>query len=135
MSEIWSEYLAPTKTIYSMWVIMAVIVLFAFICTRNVKERPGPLQNVAELAVSSLLGFFGGVLGEKKTRQYFPVLATFFILIIVCNYCGLLPGAGHIFTVPTSVLAITAALAVISFAYPVAGHQKARLGRLSFDLL
>ena len=115
MSEIWSEYLAPTKTIYSMWLIMAVIVLFAFIGERNVKERPGPLQYVAGLAVSSLLGFFGGVLGEKKTRQYFPILATFFILIIVCNYCGLLPGAGHIFTVPTSVLAITAALAVISF--------------------
>ena len=47
MSEIWSEYLAPTKTIYSMWIIMAVIVLFAFICTRKIKDRPGPLQNVA----------------------------------------------------------------------------------------
>ena len=98
-----------------MWIIMAVIVLFAFICTRKIKDRPGPLQNVAEIAVSALLNFFGGVLGEKKTRQYFPILATFFVLIIVCNYCGLLPGAGHIFTVPTSVLAVTAALSTISF--------------------
>lgn len=98
-----------------MWIIMAVIVVFSFICTRKLKEIPGPLQNIAEMAVSGLLGFFGGVLGEKKTREYFPMLATFFILIIVCNYCGLLPGAGELFTVPTSVLAITAALSTISF--------------------
>lgn len=115
MSEFLATYIMPTKTIYSMWIIMAVIVLFSYICTRKMEEVPGPLQNIAEMAVSGLLGFFGGVLGEKKTRQYFPMLATFFVLIIVCNYCGLLPGAGHIFTVPTSVLAVTCGLSVIAF--------------------
>lgn len=130
MSEIWSEYLAPTKTIYSMWIIMAVILLVSFIATRKVKDRPGPLQNIAEIAINALLNFFGGVLGEKKTRQYFPMLATFFILIIVCNYCGLLPGAGELFTVPTSVLAVTAALSTISFvAIQSSGIKKHGLGK------
>ena len=130
MSEIWNEYLAPTKTIYSMWIIMAAILLLSIIATRKVKEKPGFLQNVAEIAVGGLLGFFGGVLGEKKTRQYFPLLATFFILIIVCNYCGLLPGAGELFTVPTSVLAVTAALSTISFvAIQSSGIKKHGLGK------
>lgn len=130
MSEIWSEYLAPTKTIYSMWIIMAVILLVSFVATRKVKDRPGPLQNIAEIAINALLNFFGGVLGEKKTRQYFPMLATFFILIIVCNYCGLLPGAGELFTVPTSVLAVTAALSTISFvAIQSSGIKKHGLGK------
>lgn len=130
MSEIWNEYLAPTKTIYSMWIIMAVILLLSIIATRKLKEKPGFLQNVAEIAVGGLLGFFGGVLGEKKTRQYFPLLATFFILIIVCNYCGLLPGAGELFTVPTSVLAVTAALSTISFvAIQSSGIKKHGLGK------
>lgn len=115
MAEFFATYIMPTKTIYSMWVIMAVIVIFAYICTRDIKQIPGPLQNIAELAVSALLNYYSGVLGEKKTRQYFPMLATFFILIIVCNYCGLLPGAGGIFTVPTSVLAVTVGLSTIAF--------------------
>ena len=113
--EFFETYIKPTPTVISMWVIMAVIVLFSYLCTRKIKEVPGPLQNIAEMAVSGLLGFFGGVMGEKKTRQYFPMLATFFILIIVCNYAGLLPGAGHVFTVPTSVLAVTVGLSVIAF--------------------
>ena len=79
----------PTKTIYSMWAIMAVILLFCFIATRKMKDVPGPLQNIAEMAVSGLLSFFSGVLGEKKARHYFPMLASFFVLIIVCNYSGL----------------------------------------------
>ena len=109
---------------------MAVILLVSFIATRKVKDRPGPLQNIAEIAINALLNFFGGVLGEKKTRQYFPMLATFFILIIVCNYCGLLPGAGELFTVPTSVLAVTAALSTISFvAIQSSGIKKHGLGK------
>lgn len=115
MSEIWSNYLAPTKTVYSMWGIMAVIVLFAIVSTRKMKDVPGVLQSTAEMAVGGLFGFFEEILGPKRTRQYFPMLATFFIFIVVCNYCSLLPGAGEYFTIPTSVLAVTAALAVIAF--------------------
>mgnify|MGYP004502686889 FL=1 len=115
MSEIWSNYLAPTKTVYSMWGIMAVIVLFAIISTRKMRDVPGVLQSTAEMAVGGLFGFFEEILGPKRTRQYFPMLATFFVFIVVCNYCSLLPGAGEYFTIPTSVLAVTAALAVIAF--------------------
>ena len=115
MAEFFANYLAPTKTVYTMWVIIAIIALFCFLCTRRLKPVPGPLQNIAEMAVSGIFGFFEGVLGEAKTRRYFPMLATFFIFIIVCNYAGLFPGAGELFTVPTSVLAVTAALSVIAF--------------------
>ena len=33
---------------------------------------PGPLQNIAEMAVGGLLNFFAGVLGEKKGTALFP---------------------------------------------------------------
>jgi F-type H+-transporting ATPase subunit a len=44
-------------------------------------------------------------------------MATLFIFIIVCNYSGLLPGAGHLtgFSVPTASLSVTAALAIVGF--------------------
>ena len=115
MAEFYKNFLAPTKTVWSMLAIVAAIAVFAFICTRKTKEVPGPLQNLAEMAVSGLVGFYAGIMGEKKARQYFPVLATFFIFIIVCNYCGLLPGAGEGFTVPTSVLAVTVGLSLTAF--------------------
>lgn len=130
MAEFFNNFLKPTPTIYSMWVIMAAILLLSILATRNMKAVPGPLQNIAEMAVSSLLGFFSGVLGEKKARHYFPMLATFFILIIVSNYCGLIPGAGELFTVPTSVLAVTAALSTISFvAIQSSGIKKHGVGK------
>ena len=45
------------------------------------------------------------------------MFATFFIFIIVSNYSGLLPGAGHLtgFSVPTACLSVTEALAIIGF--------------------
>ena len=106
-----------TSTITTTWVIILVLTVFSAIATRNLKDVPGPVQAAAELAVSKLRDYFGGILGKKHAEKYFPVFATFFIFIIVCNYSGLLPGAGHVkgFAVPTACLSVTAALGIIAF--------------------
>ena len=104
-----------TKPVITMWVIVAVLAIFSWLATRRLKEKPGPLQNAAEMAVGALLNFFTGLLGEKHVRRYFPLLATLFIFIIVSNYSGLLPGAGHLFSVPTSNISITLGLAIVAF--------------------
>ena len=72
---------------------------------------------LAEIAVSKLQGYYEGILGPRMGKKYFPIMATLFIFIIVCNYSGLLPGAGHIkgFSVPTASLSVTAALAIVGF--------------------
>ena len=130
MTEFFEKFLKPTSTMYSMWVIMAVIILFCIIATRKMKDVPGPLQNLAEMAVTGLMGLFGDVLGEKKISQYFPMLGSFFVLIVVCNYSGLIPGSGELFTVPTSVLTVTAALSVIAFvAIQSSGIKKHGIGK------
>ena len=129
MSEFFANYLAPTKTIYSMWVIMAVIVIVSIVLTRGLKLIPGKKQNVAEMTVDGIAGFYEGILGKERTREYFPMLATFFVFIIVCNYCGLVPGAGELFTVPTSVLSVTCALSIIAFfMIQILGIKKKGLG-------
>lgn len=98
-----------------MWVVMAIIIIFSIIATRNMKDVPTGAQNIAESSISWILDFFGGVIGKKNTRRYFPLFATLFIFIIVTNYSGLLPGAGDLFAVSTANLSVTAALALISF--------------------
>ena len=106
-----------TGVLVTMWVIIALLALVSWLATRNMKEVPGLLQNLAEMSVSKLQSYFEGVMGRKLAKRYFPLMATFFIFIIVCNYSGLLPGAGHItgFSVPTASLSVTAALAIIGF--------------------
>ena len=109
--------LQVTSTVTTMWAIILILTVLSWLATRNLKEVPGPLQNVAEMAVGSLRDFFEGTLGKEYSRKYFPVLGTFFVFIVVCNYSGILPGAGHFsgFAVPTACLSVTAGLGVVAF--------------------
>lgn len=106
-----------TGTVVTMWVIIAILTVLSILATRNMKDVPGPLQNLAEQVVSKLHGYYDDIMGKKLADKYFPILATFFIFIIVSNYSGLLPGAGHFsgFKVPTANLSVTASLALIGF--------------------
>ena len=109
--------LEVTSTVTTTWCIIAVLTLLSWLATRKLKDVPGPLQTVAEMAVGSLRNFFEGTLGKEYSRKYFPILGTFFVFIVVCNYSGILPGAGHLpgFAVPTACLSVTAGLGVIAF--------------------
>ena len=106
-----------TSTLVTMWVIILILTILSILATRKLKDVPGPLQNIAEMAVESLQNYFAGIMGAKTAKKYFPIFATYFIFIVVCNYSGLLPGAGHFmgFAVPTACLSVTAALGIIAF--------------------
>ena len=106
-----------TSTLTTMWVIILILTVLSILATRKLKDVPGPLQNIAEMAVESLQNYFAGIMGAKTAKKYFPIFATYFIFIVVCNYSGLLPGAGHFkgFAVPTACLSVTAALGIIAF--------------------
>ena len=109
--------LQVTSTVVSMWAIVLALGLISFLATRRLKEVPGPLQNLAEMAVEKLQSFFADSLGNRNMRKYFPVFATFFIFIIVSNYSGLLPGVGHVkgMAQPTANLSVTAGLGICAF--------------------
>ena len=68
------------------------------------------VRNVAETFVEAIQGLAEGVIGHGSER-YVPLLATFFIYILVANLLGLVPG----FSPPTSDFNITFALGVVSF--------------------
>jgi len=114
-------------TIITTWVIMLVLTLLSWLATRNMKDVPGPMQALAELAVGRLKKYFSELLDEHAMKKYFPFFATFFVFIIVSNYTGLLPGAGqyHAFHVPTSSLSVTAGLALVSFCFTHVAGVKA----------
>jgi F-type H+-transporting ATPase subunit a len=83
------------NTIIASWVTMAVLVLVSILATRNMQLVPGGLQNLVEMVIEMLHNFFEGMAGQRA-RQFFPIVATFFLFIIVSNWMGLLPGYGSI---------------------------------------
>ncbi len=100
-----------------MWGVMLLLVILSVLATRRLREVPGTLQTLLEMALGKLDDFFSGLMPKEKSDRYFPFFATLFIFIIVCNFTGLLPGAGVIpgFKAPTSSLSVTAGLGLTVF--------------------
>lgn len=101
------------------WGIMILLTVLAFFLSRNLKQNPiGRKQVAVELAVDSLLGFLGDVVGSREhAKRFFPILGTLFIVILTANYTGLLPGMGHVsgMQTPTSAWSCTLGLGLIVF--------------------
>jgi len=77
-------------------------------------------RSFAEVFVEFISGLAEGVIGHHSER-YVPLLASFFIFILVANLIGLVPG----FTPPTADFNITLALGTVAFvAYHVAGTRE-----------
>lgn len=84
-----------TNSLLMTWIVMAAISIFAYLASKNIKKVPEGVQTIAEMVVDGLYSTVEGIAGSQ-TARFFPVVATFFILIIVSNYFGLLPGIGTV---------------------------------------
>lgn len=106
-----------TSTMITSAGITIVLSVVAILAGRRMEMIPSGLQNVMEIAVEKLSGFFQDVMGEYAGKKYFPIVATLFIYVLICNYSGLLPMAGHLpgLAAPTSSINFPAALAIIVF--------------------
>lgn len=86
-----------TNSMLTSVIVSVLILAFAFAARASLKKtnRPTGLQNLAEFIVESLWDLVHGVTGDaKKTALFFPLIATFFIFILVNNWVGLIPGVG-----------------------------------------
>jgi F-type H+-transporting ATPase subunit a len=86
------------NTLVMAWLTMAVLILLAIIarCTRY-KLVPGRFQTAVEMIVEGLFDFFDSILQDKSLmRKIFPMIATFFLFIMMANWLGIFPGVGSI---------------------------------------
>ncbi len=82
--------LPVTNSLLTTFVVSTLLILFAYLSTRQMKKIPSGLQNFAESIVELLYDNIEA-LAQEKTKRLFPILATLFIFIIFANYFGLLP--------------------------------------------
>ncbi len=97
-----------------------VLVVCAFIATRDYRRVPRGLQNILEAAVGFIRGLVHGFMGPAGDR-YVPYLGTVFLYIFAMNMLGIIPA----FRSPTMTLSTTAALGITTFimvqGYAIAG--------------
>ena len=105
-----------SSTIFTMWIVMALILLLGIVATRAMKIAPRRLQNIVEWAYEFGRDFAVGMGGEGA-RRYYPIFAAFFVLILFSNWSGLVPPIGKVpqLRAPTSDVNITIGLALTSF--------------------
>ncbi|PLX94876.1 MAG: ATP synthase F0 subunit A [Desulfuromonas sp.] len=92
------------------WLVMAILIVVAFLASRSVKMIPSGVQNFMESVVAGVDNLIVETMGEEG-RAYFPLIATFALFILTSNLIALIPG----FYPPTANLNTNAALALTVF--------------------
>lgn len=88
---------AISNTLITTWLVMIVIIIISVFATRNMRLVPSGIQNFMEWVIEALLNLVNSITqNRKKAEKFLPLLATFFIFIIVGNWMELVPGFGTV---------------------------------------
>ena len=119
------------NSIFTMWIVMALLLLVFIVAGRRMKAVPGRLQNAVEWAWEGLENWAIS-LGGPDARRHIPLFAAFFLFILFSNWSGLLPIFGRLqaeiqtsadtvahltLRAPTSDVNVTIGLALVAFIY------------------
>src|ERR671928_373304 len=88
--------LPVTNSIFTAWVVIAILVLFVFFSTRKMKDIPSGAQNFWEMIVELWSGVAEQTMGPRRGRRFMPLVATAFLFILFSNWFGTLP-IGYLF--------------------------------------
>jgi F-type H+-transporting ATPase subunit a len=110
-----------TSSMVLTWTVALLLIIGAQMATRNIKDVPEGAQNFWEWLVEGLYNLLEGIIGYELTKKTFWFFATIFILILACNWFGMVPGVGSVgWGHPTQ---------GTFFGFPVLGHVASPLFR------
>ncbi len=95
-------YIGPlpvTNTLLCTWISIVVLVALFYAGSRRRDMIPSGIQNFVEWMVELLLGLVQGVSGKVKGKKFFPLVATFFLFIVVSNMLDVIPGVDTVGTI------------------------------------
>ena len=119
------------NSIFTMWIVMAALLIVFIVAGRMIREIPGRLQNAVEFIWEALENWAVS-LGGPDARRHIPLFAAFFLFILFSNWSGLLPIFGRLqaeihtsadtvahltLRAPTSDVNVTIGLALVAFFY------------------
>lgn len=102
----------PTHVVMFLFVVLIAVVVLTFLRGKLSAESPNKRQQTFEVGVEAVRGLLSDLVGPGGMK-YFPVVATFGVLILISNLTGMLPDL----VAPTANFNMTLALALTSFFY------------------
>lgn len=122
-----------TNSIFTTWIIIAILVFLAFIIGKSLTKTPKRTQSFLEIVYGWLFEMTEKIIGRKDVaKMVFPYLMTIFFFVVFSNWSGLLPGISSIglnevhkgkeiliplFRAPTSDLNMVVAMAVLTVVF------------------
>lgn len=98
-----------TETVTNTWLIMAVLIAFAYFGGKNLKKVPKGMQLFVEFLVETIYNLVEETMG-KRNMGYAPYIGTVFLLFMLSNLVGLLT-----LRAPTADLNTTLGMALVTF--------------------
>jgi F-type H+-transporting ATPase subunit a len=128
-------YLVHGQVLVVIWFVVAILLVFSFLGTRDANRIPHGWQNFMESALDFVIDIARNQLGESFYREWIPYIGTLFFFIFGSNWAGavipwkLIELPSGEFAAPTNDINTTVALALLtSFSYFYAGLSKKGLG-------
>jgi F-type H+-transporting ATPase subunit a len=94
------------------WLVMIFLIVCASLAVKGISMIPTKGQNFFEIIISGMEEFMVDITGDEG-RWFFPIIATLFLYIAVCNLFGLIPG----FFPPTASINTTLSCALPVFIF------------------
>jgi F-type H+-transporting ATPase subunit a len=108
--ELFDKNFAVSQSVVIQWIVMAVIIIIAFVVTRKLTIIPSKRQTVVEMIVEFLNGLVDTDMGEEHEKAYGPFIGTLAIFMLILNLTGLMGVAPA-----TMDINVTLAFALVSF--------------------
>lgn len=86
-----------TNSLLMTWLTMIILIIAGFFGGRQLLAVPGKIQNFFEAIFDLFLDLVDSIMQNRAlTLKVFPLSCTLFLLIVLSNWLGLLPGVGTI---------------------------------------
>ena len=86
-----------TNSLLNTWLVVFAVIIFGLAFRRAIAVIPRKAQNILEMAIEELLKICDSATGSReKSLRFFPLVASFFVFILLNNWLGILPGIGSI---------------------------------------
>jgi F-type H+-transporting ATPase subunit a len=91
---IWND-ISISNSIFTAWLVMAVLVILSILATARLSEQPGRLQSLFEVIVQGLADFMREA-GGSAVVKYLPLFGSLFLFALLSNWLSIVPFVGQI---------------------------------------
>ena len=86
-----------TNSLINSWAVVILLIIFGIVLSRKITKIPRGIQNAFEMIIEAALNVMDSVTGSReRSRQFFPLVFTLFIFILINNWLGIFPGIGSV---------------------------------------